>query len=57
MKKIMVIAAAVMVLSAAVSCEKYEDGRPSKDVRAEFSRMYLKRTGFTAMLELLIATA
>lgn len=40
MKKIMVIAAAVMVLSAAVSCEKYEDGRPSKDVRAEFSRMY-----------------
>lgn len=40
MKKIMVIAAAAMVLSAAVSCEKYEDGRPSKDVRAEFSRMY-----------------
>ena len=34
------IAAAVMLLVAAGACEKYEDGRPSKDVRTEFARMY-----------------
>ena len=25
---------------AIISCERYDDGRPSKDVRSEFSRMY-----------------
>lgn len=39
MKRLMIIAA-VMAMSAAVSCEKYEDGKPSKDVRSEFARMY-----------------
>lgn len=33
----MTIAAALIV---AASCEKYEDGKPSKDVRAEFAKMY-----------------
>lgn len=34
---ISVVAAAVMMV---LSCEKYEDGRPAKDVRSEFARMY-----------------
>lgn len=34
------ILSAVMLLGAAVSCEKYEDGKPVKDVRAEFAKMY-----------------
>ena len=34
---ILTIAAAVVV---AASCEKYEDGKPSKDVRTEFAKMY-----------------
>ena len=29
-----------MLLGAVASCEKYEDGKPVKDVRAEFARMY-----------------
>ena len=40
MKRMITIAAAVMLLVAAGACEKYEDGRPSKDVRTEFARMY-----------------
>ena len=40
MKRMMMIAAAMMLLATAVGCEKYEDGRPSKDVRAEFAKMY-----------------
>ena len=40
MKRIMMIAAAMMFLATAVGCEKYEDGRPPKDVRTEFARMY-----------------
>lgn len=40
MKRIMMIISAVMLLGAVVSCEKYEDGKPVKDVRAEFARMY-----------------
>lgn len=40
MKRLMIIAAAAMVISAAVACDKYDDGRPSRDVRSEFSRMY-----------------
>lgn len=30
----------VIIGMISVSCEKYEDGRPSKDVRSEFERMY-----------------
>lgn len=40
MKRIMMIISAVMLLGAVASCEKYEDGKPVKDVRAEFARMY-----------------
>lgn len=40
MKRMMMIAAAMMLLVTAVGCEKYEDGRPPKDVRAEFAKMY-----------------
>lgn len=40
MKRMITIAAALMLLAAAGACEKYEDGRPSKDVRTEFARMY-----------------
>lgn len=36
----MMIISAVMLLGAVVSCEKYEDGKPVKDVRAEFAKMY-----------------
>ncbi len=39
MKKIFAILAAASLLAFA-SCDKYEDGRPSKDVRSEFNRMY-----------------
>lgn len=40
MKRIMLIIAVALAALAMLSCEKYEDGRPSKDVRKEFSRMY-----------------
>lgn len=30
----------VLFCMMSVSCEKYEDGRPSKDVRTEFAKMY-----------------
>lgn len=40
MKKIMVILAVVAALATISSCEKYDDGRPSKDVRNEFNSMY-----------------
>lgn len=40
MKRMITIAAVMILLAAAGACEKYEDGRPSKDVRAEFARMY-----------------
>lgn len=39
MKRVLLIVAAIALLAAA-ACEKYDDGRPSKDVRSEFSRMY-----------------
>ena len=39
MKKIMMILACVVAMTT-VACEKYEDGRPSKDVRTEFNKMY-----------------
>ncbi len=37
MKKILMIAAIALL---AVSCEKYDDGRPEKSVRNEFNSMY-----------------
>ena len=40
MKRIMIIVSAAIVLLATAACEKYEDGRPSRDVRSEFARMY-----------------
>lgn len=40
MKRIMMILAVVAAFFATVSCDRYEDGRPSKDVRNEFNRMY-----------------
>lgn len=40
MKRIVAILAVAVAVVMAASCEKYEDGRPSKDVRSEFARMY-----------------
>lgn len=40
MKKIMMILAVAAAMIGAASCEKYEDGRPPKDVRQEFNKMY-----------------
>ncbi len=40
MKRIFAILAIAASLVAMASCEKYEDGRPSKDVRTEFKNMY-----------------
>ena len=40
MKKLIVIIASLAAALAIVSCDKYEDGKPSKDVRNEFNRMY-----------------
>ena len=40
MKKMIIAAAAFIAAIAFVSCDRYEDGRPSKDVRSEFARMY-----------------
>ena len=31
---------ACLAAAVFVSCDKYEDGKPSKDVRSEFNRMY-----------------
>ena len=40
MKKIFTILTVVAAVILSVSCEKYEDGKPSKDVRTEFADMY-----------------
>jgi len=40
MKKIMMILTIAVATCAAISCDKYDDGRPAKDVRSEFNRMY-----------------
>lgn len=40
MKRLVIIISAAALLMATAACEKYEDGRPSKDVRSEFARMY-----------------
>ena len=39
MKKMIMILACVVAMTT-IACEKYEDGRPSKDVRSEFAKMY-----------------
>lgn len=40
MKRFMIFMAAVAVLVLAPACEKYDDGRPPKNARSEFDRMY-----------------
>lgn len=40
MKRWFIVAILCVAVSTAFSCDRYDDGRPSKDVRAEFSRMY-----------------
>ena len=40
MKRIFTILAIAAAVIVAASCEKYEDGKPSKDVRSEFAKMY-----------------
>lgn len=40
MKNLFIILAVVAAMSATSACDKYEDGRPSKDVRTEFENMY-----------------
>ncbi len=40
MKKMMILAALAAAMMTILSCDRYEDGRPSKDVRNEFARMY-----------------
>lgn len=40
MKRILAFLALMASVMTYVSCERYEDGRPSKDVRSEFNKMY-----------------
>ena len=40
MKRIFTILTVASAMIVAASCEKYEDGKPSKDVRSEFAKMY-----------------
>ena len=40
MKHIMTIMILLVSAMTYVSCEKYDDGRPPKDVRSEFDKMY-----------------
>ncbi len=40
MKKIFAILAVAVSVTTILSCDKFEDGRPAKDVRQEFNRMY-----------------
>lgn len=40
MKRILIVIAAMSALLTAVSCDKYEDGRPSKEIRQLFAEMY-----------------
>lgn len=40
MKRFLAISAMAVALFVAQSCDKYEDGKPPKEVRAEFDRMY-----------------
>lgn len=40
MKRILSLAILMLSMMPFMSCERYEDGRPSEDVRAEFNKMY-----------------
>lgn len=40
MKRFFMIFAVAVAAMALLSCEKYEDGKPAKDVRSEFKKMY-----------------
>jgi hypothetical protein len=40
MRRYFMILAVAVAAMALFSCEKYEDGRPAKDVRTEFNKMY-----------------
>lgn len=40
MKKVMKIIMVALAAFAMASCDKYDDGRPDKDLRNEFARMY-----------------
>ena len=40
MKKIMMIMAVAVAALVMISCERYDDGRPEKNVRKEFDKMY-----------------
>ena len=40
MKRIMIFAAIAAALMTTASCDRYDDGRPDKNVRSEFERMY-----------------
>ncbi len=40
MKKIFIALAVAIACLTALSCEKYEDGRPARSVISEFNRMY-----------------
>ncbi len=40
MKRFFMILAVAVTVMALLSCEKYEDGKPAKEVRTEFKNMY-----------------
>lgn len=40
MKRIVIFAAIAAALMTTASCDRYDDGRPDKNVRSEFARMY-----------------
>lgn len=40
MKKVINIMVIAAIALLSIACEKYDDGRPAKDVRSEFNRMY-----------------
>lgn len=40
MKRLLYVLTAALAIFASVSCDRYDDGRPSKDLRSEFNRMY-----------------
>jgi hypothetical protein len=40
MKKVLTFIAMMAAVMTFMSCDRYDDGRPSKDVRSEFNKMY-----------------
>lgn len=40
MKRLYVVLAVAVAAIALLSCDKYEDGKPAKEVRTEFNKMY-----------------